>query len=77
MIDIHCGSLVEATTIKNLLEHENIHVFVANELMSSIESVAVSSGGFGSVVLRVDSVDVARASKIVEDYQNGNLSLGF
>jgi hypothetical protein len=74
MINIFSGTFSETMTIKNLLESKNVNVFAANELMSNIEPT-ISAGGFDPVILKVSDEDFELAQKIIEDYQNGNLSL--
>ncbi|MBP0904330.1 putative signal transducing protein [Mariniflexile gromovii] len=75
MIDIFSGSVEETMIIRNLLESKNIQVFLTNQLMASIEPIAVSSGGFNAVTLKINEVDFEKAKKILEDYNKGNLSL--
>ena len=38
--------------IKNILENENIETILENEMMASIEPVAITSGGFRALVLK-------------------------
>ncbi|MFG6687900.1 putative signal transducing protein [Mariniflexile sp. HNIBRBA6329] len=75
MIDIFSGSVEETMIIRNLLESKNIQVFLTNQLMASIEPIAVSSGGFNAVTLKINEEDFEKAKKVLEDYNNGNLSL--
>ena len=75
MIDVFRGNVNETMIIRNLLESENIQVFEANQLMASIEPVAVSSGGFNAVTLRINEEDFEKAKKILDDFNKGNLSL--
>ena len=74
MISIFTGTYVEAMNIRNLLESNNIEVFIQNEYMSIIEPV-VTPGGLNPVILKVNEADLERASKIIEDFQSGNLDL--
>ena len=75
MIDVFRGNVNEAMIIRNLLESENIQVFLTNELMASIEPIAVTSGGFNAVTLKVNEEDFEKAKRILDDYNNGDLSL--
>ena len=68
---IFSGSAIESMGIKNLLESNDIPVFEDNALMASIEPWAVSPGGFGSAVLKVEEEDYEKALKVIADYNNG------
>ena len=68
---IFSGSAIESMGIKNLLESKGVGVFEVNALMSSIEPWAVSPGGFGASVLKVQEEDYDNAVKIIADYNNG------
>lgn len=75
MINIFRGNFIDAMNIRNLLESNNIEVFVQNEYMSSIQPWTVTSGGFNPVTLIIKEEELERAGKIIADFQNGNLSL--
>ena len=68
MIDLFRGSYFEVMNMKNLLESNNINVFILNENMSIIEPWVVTAGGFNPVTLRVNEEDVEKAKEIVEEY---------
>lgn len=61
--------------VRNLLEEQEISVFIQNEYMSSIEPWVVTSGGLNPVKLQVDESDFEQAKKIIEDYISGNNNL--
>jgi Putative prokaryotic signal transducing protein len=75
MVEVYRGSYLEAMNIKNLLENNNIIVFTANEQMSSLEPWTVSSGGYGSAILRVNQEEYDTAKKVVDDFNNGEYAL--
>ncbi|MDO7170565.1 putative signal transducing protein [Mariniflexile sp. AS56] len=75
MVDIFRGSVEETMIVINLLESEDIQVFVPNQLMASIEPIVVTSGGFNSVTLRIHEEYFEKAKNILDDYNNGSLSL--
>ena len=58
--------------VKNLLEKEEISVFIQNEYMSSIEPWVVTSGGLNPVKLQVEESDFDEAQIIVKNYIDGN-----
>ena len=76
MIQIFNGNYSEAMIIKNILENDNIEVFIINESMSIIEPVAISSGGYNAVSLQVNEEDLEKAATILDDYKSGRLDLG-
>jgi hypothetical protein len=75
MIEIFKGTFNEISIIKNLLEINNIEVFVNNEFMSTIEPWALSSGGYKPVILKVSDKNYKEANEIIENFTKGNLSL--
>ena len=72
MIVIFNGAYFEAMNVKNLLEKEEISVFIQNEYMSSIEPWVVTSGGLNPVKLQVEESDFDEAQIIVKNYIDGN-----
>jgi hypothetical protein len=75
MTSIFSGNYSESMIVKNILENENIEVFIVNESMSNIEPWAISSGGFNPVILKVHDDDFEKARNIISDYNNGRLEL--
>jgi hypothetical protein len=75
MIVVFNGPYFEAMNVRNLLEEQEISVFIQNEYMSSIEPWVVTSGGLNPVKLQVDESDFEQAKKIIEDYISGNNNL--
>lgn len=75
MENIFIGEYFEAKNIQNLLEIENIKVFVANQYMSGIEPWVVSPGGFNPIILKVNNEDFEQANKLVEEYRNGKFNI--
>lgn len=75
MIEILRGSYIEIMSIKNLLENNNILVFIGNEYMSTIQPWLVSPGGSAPAVLNVKEEDYENAKEIIKDYNDGKYSL--
>lgn len=75
MIEIFKGTFNEISIIKNLLEINNVEVFVNNEFMSTIQPWTLSSGGYKPVILKVSDENFKKANEIIENFTKGNLSL--
>ena len=75
MVEIFRGSYIEVMNIKNLLENNAIFVSTANEYMSSIQPWSVSAGGNAPAILNIREEDLENASKIIQDYNNGEYNL--
>ena len=75
MIVVFNGPYFEAMNVRNLLEEEEITVFIQNEYMSSIEPWVVTSGGLNPVKLQVDESDFEQAESIIKNYLDGNTIL--
>lgn len=75
MIRIFRGTFSEAVNIQNLLENNNIEVFIENEYMSTIQPWAITSGGVNPVALKVKDEDFGKTKEILEDYINGKINL--
>ena len=75
MIVVFNGPYFEAMNVRNLLEEEEITVFIQNEYMSSIEPWVVTSGGLNPVKLQVDESDFEKAESIIKNYLDGNTIL--
>ncbi|MEI7509387.1 MAG: DUF2007 domain-containing protein [Flavobacterium sp.] len=70
MVDFFRGSYFEAMNIKNLLENNDVDVFVLNENMAILEPWVVTAAGFNPVTLRVNEVNLEKAKSIMEEYWN-------
>lgn len=75
MVEVYRGTLNEVVIIQNLLENNGIEVFVLNEIMANVEPWVVSPGGFKPVALTVNDENLDAATKIIEDFNSGSLSL--
>lgn len=76
MKNLYRGEYFEVQNIKNILENENIEVILENELMSTIEPVAITSGGFDTLTIKVQNNDFDKALELINDYKSGML-LGY
>ena len=65
MIPIFSGEHFEAMNVKNILQSNDIHVFIENEQMGTIKSWAVASGGFKPVIVKVNEADVEKAKELI------------
>jgi len=70
LMEVFAGELWKATMLKNVLEDNNIEVFLQNSLMGVIEPWVVSPGGFEPVKVVVSSEDYEKALALVEEYNN-------
>lgn len=70
LVEVFAGELWQATMIKNVLEDNNIQVFIQNSLMGVIEPWVVSPGGFEPVKVIVTSPDYEKAMQLVEEYNH-------
>lgn len=68
LMEVFSGELWKATMIKNVLEDNNIQVFLQNSLMGVIEPWVVSPGGYAPVKVVVSSADYDKALALVEEY---------
>ncbi len=69
-IEIFAGNMVEAGMVKSLLENAEIHAFLKDELMGTLNPWYVSAGGVGSVKIVVSYRDYPRAKLIVDEYDH-------
>jgi hypothetical protein len=72
LMEVFSGDLWKATMIKNILDDNNIQVYLQNQLMGVIEPWVVSPGGFQPVKVVVSSADYDKALALVEEYNNSN-----
>lgn len=75
MKNVFRGDYFEAMNLKNLLERNDIQVFVENENMALIEPWVVASGGVNPVILKVNEADFELAQKKINDFETGKLTL--
>ncbi len=66
------GDFMQAALIKNLLEHNEIQVFIENQLVGSIAPWQVTAGGLNPVKVVVSSLDYDQAIRLVEDFNKEN-----
>lgn len=75
MKTIFSGSYLETMNIRNVIENENIEVFLINENMSTLEPWVVSPGGQKPLILQVNEGDCEKAEKVLKDFESGKLEL--
>ena len=63
MKTLYSGEYYEVMNIKNILENEDIETILENEMMASIEPVAITSGGFRALVLKIQDEDMKKQQK--------------
>lgn len=73
MNNLYSGEYYEVQNIKNILENENIEAILENELMSTIEPVAITSGGYSTVTIKVHDYDYEKALALINKYKKGEL----
>lgn len=73
MKTLYSGEYYEVMNIKNILENENIETILENEMMASIEPVAITSGGFRALVLKIQDEDYEKATEVINHYKSGKL----
>lgn len=69
-MEVFAGELWQATMIQNILEDNEIQVFLENELMGTIAPWRVVAGGFNPVKVVVSSLDYEQAIKLIEEFNN-------
>ena len=72
IVEIFAGEFYQASIIKDILEDNNIEVFIENELMGNIAPWYVASGGIGPVKLKILNSDYALSKELIEAFTNGN-----
>ncbi|MBC8003973.1 MAG: DUF2007 domain-containing protein [Verrucomicrobia bacterium] len=70
LVEVFAGELWQATMIKNVLEDNNIQLFIQNSLMGVIEPWVVSPGGFEPVKVIVTNTDYEKAMQLVGEYNH-------
>jgi hypothetical protein len=69
-IEVFAGNIIEAGMVCSLLESSDIHAFLKDEIMGTMNPWFVSAGGVGAVKVLVSSLDFETAKLLVEDYRN-------
>lgn len=74
MLEFFRGSFSEAIFIKDLLEKNNILVFIGNEYVSSTDPFSISYISFTPAILKTQEFDYRNVTKIIDDYaiENSN-----
>lgn len=70
LVEVFAGELWQATMIQNVLEDNQIHAFIDNKLMGTLEPWVVSAGGFNPIKVIVSSADHEQAIKLIEEFNN-------
>lgn len=69
-VEVFAGELWQATMIQNILEDNQIQVFLENELMGTIAPWRVEAGGLNPVKVIVSNADFEQATKLIEEFNN-------
>jgi hypothetical protein len=70
MVCIYKGTYSEVINLKNILENKGINSFIINELMSTIEPWAVTSGGLNPFELSIHEQDFEKAKIEIDLFNN-------
>jgi len=70
LVEVFAGELWQATMIQNILEGNQIQVFMENGLMGTIEPWVVASGGLAPFKIVVSNLDYEQAIKLIEEFNN-------
>lgn len=74
-ITLFTGEVWQAKMIQSVLEQNEIFATIKNELMSSIEPWAISSGGVTPAELLVSAKNYDEALKLLEEFNNSEPDL--
>jgi hypothetical protein len=72
-IEVFAGNIIEAGMVTSLLENANIHAYLKDEIMGTMNPWFVSAGGVGAVKVLVSELDIETAKSLVADYRKNVL----
>lgn len=67
-VEVFAGTIWQAELLKSILEDSGIDAFLRDENLGTLAPWYASPGGAGSVKVIVSSLDVEKASLIVENF---------
>jgi len=70
LIGVFAGELWQATTIKTILEDNNIQAFINNEYLNQVAPYLSDGGGMPNVTVVVNALQEKEALKLIEEYNN-------
>lgn len=70
LVEVFAGELWQATMIQNVLEDNGVQVHLENALMGTIEPWMISAGGINPVKIIVSDVNLDRARKLIDEFNN-------
>jgi hypothetical protein len=71
-IEVFAGNIIEAGMVCSLLESSDIHAFLKDEIMGTMNPWFVSAGGVGAVKVLVSSIDFEKARFVVDTYRDSS-----
>ena len=71
-IEVFAGNIIEAGMVCSLLESSDIHAFLKDEIMGTMNPWFVSAGGVGAVKVLVSSLDFETARFVVDTYRDSS-----
>lgn len=69
-IEVFAGNIIEAGMVSSLLESADIHAYLKDEIMGTMNPWFVSAGGVGAVKVLVSALDFETAKLLVDDFRN-------
>jgi hypothetical protein len=71
-IEVFAGNIIEAGMVCSLLESSDIHAFLKDEIMGTMNPWFVSAGGVGAVKVLVSALDFETARFVVDTYRDSS-----
>jgi hypothetical protein len=69
-VEVFEGTSLQAGILKTMLESENIHAYLQDELMGNTFPWFTSPGGAGAVKVIISSKDITAARIVVDSFQD-------
>lgn len=70
-VEVFAGDYLEASIIKEILEDNDIVVFLKDEILGSIAPYYVSAGGINAVKVVVSKSEEEASLKLIKEYKEG------
>ena len=72
LVQVFAGEYWKTSMIKNILEDNDIQVYLENEYMGSIAPWRIEAGGFNPFKVIVSSLDYDAAMKLIEEFNSND-----